>query len=72
MAAHSESNDAATRDKWRGVLRRLFGGAPRGAFGTDTAPGAFDRALASRFGLELPRREPDCSRHSAPDLGQWN
>ena len=39
---------------------------------TGAVAGSFDAALSTRFGLSLSTYEPECSRLSAPDQGQWN
>eukprot|EP00965_Chrysotila_dentata_P081694 2697097-Pleurochrysis_carterae.AAC.2 len=73
MAAFLAKHDARTHAKWRAALNALF--PPQD--GSEAREGQthksidFDAALASRFGLTLHRTEPDCSRHSAPDLGRW-
>ena len=71
MVRHSAEMQPVMRSKWRAVLRKLFRGLPSGSWPSGGAEG-FDVALRTRFGLTLSREEPDCSRLSAPDLGQWN
>ena len=55
--------------RWDAVLRTLFEGKPAGSW---PSGGSFRSALQERFGLALPAQEPDCRRHSAPELGQWH
>jgi len=71
MRRHSAEMQPVMRQKWRAVMRKLFHGRPPGSWPTGEA-GGFDEALSSRFGLTVSSREPDCSRLSAPELGQWN
>ena len=69
MRAFSEAQQPVVRAKWRAVFRNLFEGQPSGSW---PSGGDFDAALAERFHLTLPTREPDCRRLSAPELGHWN
>jgi hypothetical protein len=68
MAEHMASHEADVRARWANGLERIFRGQSPGA---STVPRSFTAELDRRFGLVLPRAEPDCSRHSAPDEGRW-
>ena len=70
MRRHSAEMQPVMRQKWRAVLRRLFGGRPSGSWPSGAQ--SFDGALKERFGLSPPAEEPDCTRLSAPDEGRWN
>ena len=75
MREHSAAMAPVMRRKWRAVLRKLFDGLPSGSWPSAAGTGgsdAFDRALRERFGMTLSTAEPDCTRLSAPELGQWN
>jgi hypothetical protein len=69
MRAHTAAHDVEVRERWAAGLRRIFARAPPP--GRGAVAGALDDELERRFGLALPRAEPDCSRHSAPDEGRW-
>ena len=71
MRRHSAEMQPVMRAKWKAVIRKLFHGKPSGSWPAGNA-GGFDEALRSRFGMQLSNDEPDCSRLSAPELGQWN
>ena len=69
MARHTREMEPAMHAKWRTVLHKLFLGQPAGSWPSNSG---FNQALHERFGLELSEEEPDCARHSAPELGQWH
>jgi len=71
MSTHNHELRLSVHAKWQAVITTLFEGQPPGSWPTDASPGAYDRALQSRFGLALPTEEPDCNRQSAPELGRW-
>jgi len=69
MRSHMVKHEAAVRARWAEALGRIFKGQRPGGL---PVPTSLDDEMRRRFRLELPRAEPDCSRHSAPDEGRWN
>jgi len=73
MRRHSAEVAPVMRQKWRAVLRKLFEHKPSGSWPINAEVG-YAEAIRQRFGTTAlgTGPEPDCTRLSAPDIGQWH